>query len=105
MRGSLRWTGACVFVACVLGGCSGSTAEQAATQQPVANTPKATSTTVPDTTTATTVANTSDYTVGVREMTYVDASRPTAKNGDYAGAPTRTIRTVFYYPESNGKPA
>ncbi|MEM8768770.1 MAG: hypothetical protein AAGE43_15085, partial [Pseudomonadota bacterium] len=40
------------------------------------------------------------YAVGQRDMTFVDNSRPTAANGDYAGAPGRTLVTALWYPEA-----
>jgi len=54
--------------------------------------------------TTTTVALAS-YDVGTREETYIDATRPTARNGAYPGAPTRTLRTRFYFPTQHGVPA
>jgi dienelactone hydrolase len=38
------------------------------------------------------------YAVGKRTYAFVDTSRPTAPNGAYAGAPTRTISTLLLYP-------
>ena len=38
------------------------------------------------------------YAVGKRSYTFVDRSRPTAANGAYAGAPTRTLPTLLLYP-------
>jgi dienelactone hydrolase len=38
------------------------------------------------------------YAVGTRSYTFVDASRPTAPNGSYPGAPTRTLPTLLLYP-------
>ena len=38
------------------------------------------------------------YAVGKRSYTFVDRSRPTAANGSYAGAPTRTLPTLVLYP-------
>src|SRR6185436_15261844 len=38
------------------------------------------------------------YRVGVRTLTFVDASRPTPANGPYPGAPTRTLVTEVWYP-------
>lgn len=38
------------------------------------------------------------YAVGLRSYTFVDRSRPTAANGSYAGAPTRTLATLVLYP-------
>ena len=35
-----------------------------------------------------------------REATLVDASRPTPANGSFAGAPTRTLATTLWAPES-----
>ncbi len=40
------------------------------------------------------------YPVGRREITFVDASRPTPPNGDYEGAPSRTLLTALWYPEA-----
>ena len=44
------------------------------------------------------------YGVGSREKTYVDESRPTASNGSYKGAATRTLHTYTWYPSSDAKP-
>lgn len=44
------------------------------------------------------------FAVGRRTETFVDASRPTAPNNDYPGAPTRTLRTLILYP-AQGDPA
>ncbi|MGH9027899.1 MAG: alpha/beta hydrolase family protein, partial [Acidimicrobiia bacterium] len=38
------------------------------------------------------------YAVGYRDVTYVDPARPTAQNGDYAGAPDRTLAVRVWYP-------
>src|SRR5687768_12785821 len=38
------------------------------------------------------------YAVGKRSYTFVDTSRPTAANGSYAGASTRTLRVLVLYP-------
>ena len=38
------------------------------------------------------------YGVGVTTLEFVDETRPTAPNGDYAGAPTRTFPTEVWYP-------
>jgi dienelactone hydrolase len=38
------------------------------------------------------------YAVGTRTLTFVDTSRPTAPNGSYAGAPSRTLPTLILYP-------
>ena len=38
------------------------------------------------------------YAVGKRSYTFVDRSRPTAANGTYPGAPTRTLPTLVLYP-------
>src|SRR4051794_18072237 len=47
------------------------------------------------------------YAVGKRSYTFVDRSRPTAANGSYAGAPTRTLPTLLLYPTAGapGGPA
>jgi dienelactone hydrolase len=44
------------------------------------------------------------YGVGVRDKTYVDDSRPTAENGSYKGATTRTLHTLTWYPSSAATP-
>lgn len=36
--------------------------------------------------------------VGRMERTFVDDTRPTQANGDYPGAPNRTLHTTIYYP-------
>jgi predicted dienelactone hydrolase len=38
------------------------------------------------------------YAIGVRTETFVDRSRPTAANGTYPGAPSRTLVTTVWYP-------
>jgi len=38
------------------------------------------------------------FAVGEHTFTFVDASRATPPNGSYAGAPTRTLPTVVWYP-------
>jgi dienelactone hydrolase len=38
------------------------------------------------------------YAIGTRTLTFVDTSRPTAPNGSYAGAPSRTLPTLILYP-------
>jgi predicted dienelactone hydrolase len=38
------------------------------------------------------------YGVGIRTLTIVDASRPTAPNGSYPGAPERTLTVDVWYP-------
>ena len=47
------------------------------------------------------------YAVGTRSITFVDPSRPTSANGDFPGAPTRTLPTEFWYPAAGatGAPA
>lgn len=40
------------------------------------------------------------YAVSQRTVTLVDESRPTMANGDYTGAPTRTLVTELWYPSS-----
>jgi len=44
------------------------------------------------------------YAVGKRSYTFVDSSRPTAPNGTYPGAPTRTVPTLLLYP-AKGDPS
>lgn len=39
------------------------------------------------------------YTVGSSEFQWIDASRPTAANGEYPGSPERSFRVVVWYPE------
>ncbi len=43
------------------------------------------------------------YNVGVRTVTLVDGSRPTAPNGTYPGAPDRTLVTDVWYPAADGQ--
>jgi dienelactone hydrolase len=38
------------------------------------------------------------YAVGTGQATFVDSSRSTSANGDFAGAPTRTLPVQFFYP-------
>jgi dienelactone hydrolase len=38
------------------------------------------------------------YPVGTSTATFVDSSRATSANGDFGGAPTRTLPTQFWYP-------
>lgn len=38
------------------------------------------------------------YAVGTGKATYVDSTRSTSANGDFAGAPTRTLPVQFFYP-------
>jgi dienelactone hydrolase len=98
MAGSANRVVACaVASALALAGCSSSTTR--------ANGPAPTPPTSAATTTSTTAVRPRTYEVGTRESTYVDTSRPTAKNNSYPGAPTRTIRVRFYYPAQGGAPA
>ncbi len=46
----------------------------------------------------TTYSGAGPYSVGLRTVTLVDVSRPTAPNGTYPGAPTRTLVTDIWYP-------
>lgn len=39
------------------------------------------------------------YRVGIAERTFVDESRPTAANGDFAGESARTLSTRLWFPE------
>jgi dienelactone hydrolase len=39
--------------------------------------------------------------VGSADRTFVDRSRPTAANGDFAGAPERTLEATLWYPEGD----
>ncbi len=56
------------------------------------------------TTTIATITERGTLAVGERVETYVDASRPTAANKDYAGADDRTFETVLWYP-ATGSPS
>ena len=38
------------------------------------------------------------YAVGTRTLTFEDTSRTTSANGEFGGAPTRTLPTEFWYP-------
>ncbi len=38
------------------------------------------------------------YSVGTYRVTYVDSSRSTSPNGSFAGAPTRTLDTTYWFP-------
>ena len=40
--------------------------------------------------------------VGSVELQWVDASRPTAANGDYPGSPERSFRVALWYPRGAG---
>ena len=40
--------------------------------------------------------------VGNVELEWVDAARPTAKNGDYPGSPSRSFQVALWYPEGAG---
>lgn len=42
--------------------------------------------------------------VGSADRTLVDRSRPTAANGDFAGAPERTLEATIWYPEGDPGP-
>jgi dienelactone hydrolase len=42
--------------------------------------------------------------VGSAERIFVDPSRPTDANGDFVGAPERTLRATLWYPESSPRP-
>jgi dienelactone hydrolase len=56
----------------------------------------------------TTAATGPPFAVGTRLATFVDAGRPTPANGDFPGAPTRTLPVRFWYPAagpSTGAPA
>jgi dienelactone hydrolase len=44
------------------------------------------------------------YAVGERSYVFTDKSRPTPANGSYAGAPSRTLRTLLLYPAKKGRP-
>lgn len=88
--------GALAFAAC---GSSGGSSTPT-TRPPDA--PAVSSTTAATTTTTAAVAGevapVGTYAVGERTETYVDDSRPTDPNRDFAGAPDRTLETVLWYP-------
>jgi predicted dienelactone hydrolase len=44
------------------------------------------------------------HAVGKLERTFVDAERPTRANGDYAGAPTRTLEGTLWFPLDDAAP-
>ncbi len=48
--------------------------------------------------TLTAIDTTRRYAVGTSQSTFVDSSRSTSANGDFAGAATRTIPVEFFYP-------
>lgn len=72
-----------------------SSTKASGTSTPAAN-PPASTTRVPTSTTTPFVER--SYAVGTRSETFVDTSRPTSPNGDFPGAPTRTLPTKFWYP-------
>jgi dienelactone hydrolase len=86
------------------GGDDGSDAHRAAAAPTPASTTRTAPTTslAPPTTAAPTTTAPVDidrvYAVGTRTLTFVDPSRPTSANGDFGGAPTRTLPTEFWYP-------
>lgn len=45
------------------------------------------------------------FATGTRLETFVDTSRPTPANGDFPGAPTRTLQVRFWYPATRPAPA
>jgi predicted dienelactone hydrolase len=47
-------------------------------------------------------ATTAPTSVSRTERTWVDPSRPTARNGNYPGAPDRTLRTLIWQPATAG---
>lgn len=53
-------------------------------------------------TTTTTIPRPEQYEVETREETYVDTTRPTQANGDFAGAPDRIVRVVYHVPKGDG---
>ncbi|MFI5054182.1 MAG: alpha/beta hydrolase family protein, partial [Acidimicrobiia bacterium] len=83
------------------------------TRRPTTTTPPTTAAT-PGTTTPTSTTQPLSplpvdrtYAVGTRALTFVDSSRPTSPNGDFAGASTRTLPTQFWYPaegDAGGEP-
>jgi predicted dienelactone hydrolase len=89
-----RTAGTVIALAALVGACSSSSANRSGPGTPGAPT------STPPTTTAATGASTL-FPVGTEERTYVDTSRATKKNGDYDGAPTRTLRVRFYMPTSD----
>jgi dienelactone hydrolase len=81
-----------VVIACALAGCTADNTGGATGALPTA----------PSTTPSTALAR--DHKVTTFDATYVDGSRPTQPNGDFPGAPDRTIRVRFYVPEGDGAP-
>jgi predicted dienelactone hydrolase len=90
MRRRLLRPAACIAFAGIAAACTTSSSTSGATR-----TSTATTTTVPA----------RAYGVATRQEIFVDPSRPTPRNGTYLGAPTRTLRTVFYFPTEHGAPA
>src|SRR5687768_7521522 len=78
-----------VIIACVglLAACSSGTASSS-------DTPSTTTTTIPE-----------SYEAGEHVEMFVDPSRPTRANKEYAGAPERTLKVIVHYPMQNGAPA
>ena len=44
------------------------------------------------------------FRVATREATWVDRSRPTAENGNYAGSQERSLRVTLWYPLGDARP-
>jgi|CXWL01.1.fsa_nt_gi fermentation-respiration switch protein FrsA (DUF1100 family) len=98
----MRRTPFVVSFALLVAAC-GSGSESTPAEPTSSNTSAATigaTTTTSTTTTASVVARRGTYAVGERRETYVDTSRPTDPNGDFTGAPERTLETVIWYPAS-----
>jgi dienelactone hydrolase len=96
-RLAARRLAAIVGAGALLGGaCGGSSGDNNGAAESTATTALAAASAGATTTPTTAVPEA--FGVGTREETYVDSSRPTAPNGDYAGAPDRTLRVRFFYP-------
>ncbi len=95
-----RVAGVVAALACALtlAACSG-------TRTSTANAPAATPAAAAAAAATTTTTPPRPYEVATREVTYVDRSRPTPKNNDYPGAPTRTIPVTIAFPARGGEPA
>jgi len=76
----------------LLGACGGGDDDAAETADPPRETDAPTTTTT----------RPERYETEIRQETYVDASRPTKANGEFAGAPDRTLRVVFHVPQGDG---
>ncbi len=86
----MRKASALIALSFVLTACGSASSDETTTSKASV----ATTATVP----VAVVTERSSYAVGVRRETYVDTSRVTDANGDFKGAPERTLDTVIWYP-------